>query len=244
MTETVQETLTPDVSSSVMNTTADSMHNSSPSPQEKMLPQSQVDKLIKTAKLAEAEKVRKEFMQSNNDSGIQAATQATQTQENSGFDQQKLQKLVQDELTKKAQEYQKQQEYHQHINFANNFAAKIEASKIKHPEIEKVFGDLNLANNPSLLRSLDTVDNLGDVLMDLHQNPDAFAKINLLAEKAPAMAHNALNKLSASIKANESAKQQAEQNKVPSPLSQVNASMANADTGKASFSDLQRKYRF
>lgn len=211
---------------------------------EKMFTQSQVNKLVGATR----KKVREEMMQPQNEQVSAQPMQAVQSSSQTpAIDEQKLRQLVAEETDKKiketAQEQQKEAYKQQVQQFANSFGQKFEAAKVKYPQLDQSFNDLNLINNLPLLGALHSLDDVGGVINELHQNPEAFAKVNDLLRTAPAMAQKKLHQMAASIKANEEAKKAEDAKSVSEPLSQMSPSMANTDSGKRSSADWANYYK-
>jgi hypothetical protein len=204
--------------------------NSEAPEQEKLLPQSHVNKLIAEAKSTAAQKAYAKAqadMQANAQSMPQLNSGLPST--GSGED---IRKTIADELAKHTQTLQEnalriQQQQAQEQAIAE-LTKKIEASKEKIPDYAEKLAEVDNFNFPGgaqLLQLTNGVDNAGDVLYELAKNPH---KISSLLSSPFVIAKSQIKSLSNSIKMNDSATD----GKVPDePLRQITPS--NIGVGKA-----------
>lgn len=193
--------------------------------QEKMIPQSQVNKLMARQKREAEERTRREYEQRQ-----QSAAMA---QNNTPLTAQQTYELVQRQfLTQKAQEIEQQ------------FRQKIDAATYSDPEFADLYDSLNLENNPSLgplVMWANEMDNTADVLKEIAKNPAKFANILMLLQSAPALAKREMAALSSSIKTNREA---LKQKQAKPPLEQLKPSTTVTSSGnkKWTVSELRRKF--
>jgi hypothetical protein len=122
---------------------------------------------------------------------------------------------------------------------AHDFVSKLEASKDKYPDFEQSVRRLNLAEMPpAIVIGANELDNCGDTMYHLSQNPMKYAAILTLAERSPELARLEMQKLSDSLKKNADAKGK---QPVDAPLSQMKAIPVGKDNGKMSIRDLRRQ---
>lgn len=203
-------------------------------PQEKMLPQSQVNEIVRAAQARAADKARAEMSQQQSQS---APTMQGQ------FDADSLRKMIAEE-TQKAQsaaimqERQRQQEA-QANEIAQQIMTKLSAGKEKYEDFDNVVHELGIAQFPELMQMGNQMDNLPDIVYELGNNPSKIANLAMLYEKNPNLAFKEMKKLSESIKSNEHAK--ASQYPTPKPLSAVTPSINARDSGRPmSVSELRK----
>lgn len=126
---------------------------------------------------------------------------------------------------------------HQADQIEENWLSAMEAEKIADPEFGDLYDAIGIEQQPGLILAMAGMDNKAQVVKDLAKNPSKYANILTLANGgSPKLAQHELNKLSASIKANETAKKQP---KVDAPLSQIRASNIGGDDGNMSVKDYQ-----
>lgn len=126
----------------------------------------------------------------------------------------------------------------------NNFVAKMQAAETRYPGLEKKLEKLNYSD-PSLYKLVQMtngLENTGDVMKDLLDNPGKFSQILSGVRDQPWLAQEMLGSLSNSIKQNMEAKAQEAQAK--DPLSSLKPSTnAGMDSGNMSVSDYRQMLR-
>jgi hypothetical protein len=208
-------------------------------PQEKVLRQSEVDNIVKGAKLDAYKKGRDEAMaelQKQQQSQPATSQMNSAPQSMGGMQQQTpddIRRAIQDELTRQSQHYAGTQ-------ILNQFISKLEAGKGKYPDFDSKVAQLQLDKIPEIIPLLNSVDNTADVLHDLGENPH---KVGILLQslKDPRTAHLAqaeMARISNSIKANQAA---VNQPSVNDPLSQVIPSAIGTDNGSLSVRDYKNQ---
>lgn len=196
-------------------------------PTEKMFPQSHVQAIAaKEARKAEERaeaRVRAEY-----ESRAQAPDH---TQTMGGMPQMspdQLQRAIRQEAFNMSQEHQAKQ-------IEQGWLSAMEAEKAADPEFADLYEAIGIEQQPGLIIAMAGMENKAQVVKDLAKNPSKYANILTLANGgSPRLAQTELNKLSASIKANQEALKQP---KVDAPLSQIRASNIGGDDGNLSTSD-------
>lgn len=118
-----------------------------------------------------------------------------------------------------------------HANqIANNFKAKMEASKDKYPDLQDRLSKYDLQKVGNIFAAATQHDNTADILDDLDKNPQKLLDLIGRESIAPGSSLEHLGKLSASIRNNQDA---AKRPKHAEPLSQINASPVGAGDGSA-----------
>lgn len=124
-----------------------------------------------------------------------------------------------------------------------NFWNKVLTGREKYQDFDKVIGNLNLSQYPSVVQMLsDVVDNSDDMLYHLAKEEAKMAELQKLAED-PRFQHIAVaqaQRLSQSLKDNAAASKIKHPNE---PLSQMRPSNTGTDSGAMSVRDYRNKYR-
>lgn len=227
-------------SNSVENADADSQ-------QEKMLPVSRVEELVKKAKLkgrdsmqAELEALKAENAQLKNNGSMGGMAMPAPV-DPEAIKQQvlaDLQKQMQQANEKRAQE-----ELEKEANrIADTYRTKMATGKDIYEDFETVMSDFDPAAFPNLAFLASQVDNTPAVMYELMKNPSKWATVAVLSERDPRAAQNMISKISASIKVNEQAKAE-EKNAPPPPLSRMSSSTTGQDNGTKSVRDFKAIFR-
>jgi len=227
-------------SGSVDNADADSQ-------QEKMLPVSRVEELVKKAKLKgrdsmqaelEALKAENEKLKNNGSMGGMAMPAPVDPE---AIKQQVLNDLRQQ--MQQANEQRAQEELQKQAEaIANTYKSKMASGKDAFEDFETVMSDFNPAAFPNLVYLASQVDNTPAVMYELMKNPSKWATVAVLSERDPNAAQNMISKISASIKANEQAKAE-EKNAPPPPLSRMSSSTTGQDNGSKSVRDFKAMFK-
>ncbi|HJY22903.1 MAG TPA: hypothetical protein VJ279_08470 [Hanamia sp.] len=225
--------------------TPDPVQDAGADSQEKMLPVSRVEELVKKAKLkgrdsmqAELDALKAENAQlKNNGSMGGMAMPAVDTDAITKQVYENLQKQMQ-----KANEQRAQEELEKEASkIADTYRAKMSSGKDVYEDFDSVMADFNPAAFPNLVYLASQVDNTPAVMYELMKNTGKFGTIAVLSERDPSAAQNMISKISASIKANELAK--ADEKNVPDPLSRLSSSTTGQDTGERSIRDFKAMFR-
>ncbi len=205
-------------------------------PAEKMVPASKVSKIVAQQAREAAERARQEAL-------AEAARQQAEAQSGSGNTSESMGGMrapTQEEIRQMIR-----QEAHQVSNQAmaeriyNEHNSKMDAAREKYPDFDEKYESLNVDEHPELVMMLREIDNSGDVMYDLASNPEKFLQVLRFANGGyPQLAVSRLNKLSASIKANEAAKSSPT---APEPLSQIKSSNIGKDNGDMNVSDFRKQ---
>jgi len=123
---------------------------------------------------------------------------------------------------------------------ASDYRTRMDGGKEIHEDFDEIMADFNPAAFPQLVYLATQTENTSAVMYELMKNPNKLATLTVLSERDPNAASNMINKLSASIKANEQAK--AAEKEVQSPLSRMQSSPAGRDSGDMSVADYKRMF--
>lgn len=216
--------------------------------QEKMLSQSEVNKIVGREKLEAEQRARRQLEQEYQQK-LMETQQIRQNQSNyvetnsREVDADSIARQVQEKLEQEMQQRAIEQEMHQ---VANNYLAKMDAAKSSYDDFDEVTNGYNAAAFPQITWLVSGIDNGGDVMYDLLKNPSKLSTIDSLANKDPQLAQRELLRLSQSINENKRAKSEAQQGEINSPLDRLNASRTTGSSGKLSIDDLRSNplYRF
>jgi hypothetical protein len=119
----------------------------------------------------------------------------------------------------------------------SNFLSKIDQAREKYDDFDDKYAALNIEAHPNLVLWMDGLDNVGDMVYDMASNPEKVASVMMLANSGfPQLAQQKLAQLSASIKANETAKKQPV---APAPLSQIQPTAVGTGNGFETVTDFR-----
>lgn len=215
--------------------------------QEKMLPQSEVNKLVGRVK-AEAEQKARRQAELEYQQQVESMNRS-QTQEqvhgNQQIDANALYQQVRERLNRDEQEKEKGlQERHIQEEFgraAQNYLSRVEKGHELYPDFKEVTKDFDPAEFPQLVYLVSGLENAADVVYELAKNPSKLVTIDNLAQRSPRMAQSELQKLAASISVNSKAKQEAEGTNVNDPLDRLQPSRVSGSNGKLGIRDLREQ---
>lgn len=214
---------------------------------EKLVPQHEVNSLVGGAKQRGYEKgyqqALSELQQKQAPQQMGGIAQAQQ-QMNPIGDENRMRQIAADEHAKAYQSMQQlaiqQAQHAEGTRILNELGAKFNEAKSRIPDFDNVVKINDFHKMPEVLHYANMVDNSGDVMYDLAQNPSKIATIRSLSESSPQFALKEVKKLSDSIKQNQNALTQPQ---APAPLGQVSTSNIGVDTsGKPNTAAGWRKY--
>ena len=206
---------------------------------EKMVAQSQVDKIIKhkTYQAAQAQREMEDRHQRELE-----AIQSQQQQRNENvprdFDANAIYQQVQERFNQEMEERRVKDAI---SHAANSYLSKIEQGKSAYEDFDEITKDYDPTAFPQLTYLVSGIDNAADVIYDLSRNPLKLAGLDRLAEKNPKQAHAELLKLSRSIAENRQATADENSNPVAAPLDRLQPSRVSGSNGKLGISDLRNQ---
>jgi ABC-type hemin transport system substrate-binding protein len=116
------------------------------------------------------------------------------------------------------------------------------SEKDSDPEFAKLYDAMNIEAHPDLIIWMSGMDNKASVVKEMASNPTKFTNILMLARSgSTGLAKMELEKISASIKANQEAQKNAKS--IDSPLSQLKPSNISSDNGDMSVSDYRLMFK-
>jgi hypothetical protein len=152
--------------------------------------------------------------------------------------EEKIQRMIDDAASKFEQ---KRHQESQAAEVVNKFVTHMQGGKDKYEDFEDKMKNIEFGNIPPQIVHFATETGIPeDIFYDLAENPQKIAHLTILAHTQPALLKRELEKLSASIKTNQSAKQQVMPRE---PLSQITPSnVGSKDTGNMSVRDFQKMF--
>lgn len=135
-----------------------------------------------------------------------------------------------------------------HVNQVKNqqtvesFVAKMQAAEAKYPGLESKLNEIDYSSMAPLISLANDMENTGDIMKELLDNPMKMGNLLTLQYTQPAMAKRAMAELSNSIKTNQEALAQEKQ--AQDPMSQLKPSTsAGMDNSAMSVSDFRKMFR-
>lgn len=223
---------------------------------EEMLPKSVISKIVERERHKAFEKGKREAMQELQQQMQQEAPPEIQQPEPQMQQQQAPRGMggmpggpSTEEIAKMIQE-QAPQALMQHVNqfkqeqMINSFVSKMQAAEQVHPGLEQKLNKLNY-NDPamhSLVEMANNLENTGEVMKELVDNPTKMMQVLAGVREQPFLAQESLMSLSNSIKQNQEAK--AQDARAQDPLSSLKPSTnAGMDNGDKSVMDFVKMFR-
>ncbi len=214
--------------------------------QEKTLPVSRVEELVKKAKLKGRDSMQSELDALKAENATLKNSAGSMGGMSIPVDKEALKREVLEDLRQQFQEASEKRAQEdmdkEAKKIADTYHARMGAGKNSFEDFDEVMADFNPAAFPNLVYLASQVENTPAVMYELMKNPSKWATLAILAERDPGAAQNMIGKISASIKANEQAK--AEEKDVAPPLSRLSSSPTGQDNGKpSSVRDFKRMFR-
>ena len=208
--------------------------------QERMVPQSQVDKIIKhkTYQAAQAKRELEEKHQRELEE-----IQARQTQRNENVPREADANSIYQQVQERFNQEMQQRHLKDEIDrVANTYLSKMAHGKDSYDDFDSVTQEFDPTEFPQLIYLVSGMDNAADIIYDLSKrNPEKFAELQLLAERSPRLARARLLKLSRSITENRQAQADANSQKVAEPLDRLASSRVSGSNGKMGIRDLRNQ---
>ena len=225
--------------------TENAVDNTNFSPeQEKMLSQSQVNKIVQHEKAKAAQTIKRD-MEERHQRELESiqSQQQQQAQRNENVprdtDANAIYQQVQERFNQEMQQRRIKDEM-DHV--ANSYLSKMEQAKSSYDDFEEVTRDFDPTAFPQLTYLVAKIDNGADIIYDLMtRNPEKLAELQTLAERSPSMAQARLLKLSNSISENRNAKVQEQSFNVAEPLDRLQSSRVSGSNGKLGIRDLRKQ---
>lgn len=198
----------------------------SEAPAEKMIPQSQVNELLKNRMGAAAQKAREEAAREYQQKLEELnATKAQQDQRNGEVsrevDADALYQQVQERFNAEMQQRQIESQMSQ---VAQNYLTRVSDARGRYEDFDTTTQDFDPTAFPQLVYLVAGLENGGDIIYELAKNPQKLVTLDALAQRAPKQAQGELLKLSRSIADNQKALAEAQGQQTNAPLDRLQPS--------------------
>jgi len=212
---------------------------------EKMIPQSQVNDIVGSAKRDAAERAVEAYKRQQAQSVSPSQQQNQEPVSHRNMSEDDIKRMTDDRIKSHFTQLEQEAQERANVEAANRivgmFRDKIVAGKDKYEDFESVTSNVAMQYYPNVVQLLaEQVDNSADVLYHLAKNRDKLYRLEGLSSHNPSDAIYEMKRLSESIKANDSALQMKHSN---TPLSQQRPSSTGTESGSLSYIDLKAKYR-
>jgi hypothetical protein len=212
-----------------------SQQEAMPVQEEKMLPASRVQELIKKAKLKGRDDMMEQLEELRQENErLRSSGQPSMGGMAPQVDADALRKQVLEDLRAQMQsekESQAQEQLRQEAEkLAADYHTKMKSGAESFSDFNDIMADFDPSAFPQLVYLANSTDNTAAVMYELAKNPSKLATAAVLAERDPRAAQNMINKLSASIRANEEAKAQEAKAQVNAPLNRLQPSPVGQDS--------------
>ncbi len=210
---------------------------------EKMLSQSQVNKIVQHEKAKAAQSIKRE-LEEKHQRELEAiqSQQHQQSQRNENvprdMDTNAIYQQVQERFNQEMQQRRLKDEMDR---VATSYLSKMEQGKTVYDDFEEVTKEFDPTAFPQLTYLVAGIDNAADVIYDLSRNPLKLAGLDRLAEKNPRQAQAELLKLSRSIMENRQAQSDENSANVAEPLDRLQSSRVSGSNGKMGIRDLRKQ---
>jgi len=222
---------------------------------EKSFPSSTVQKIVARERQKAYEKGKKEALMTleNQEMNLQQPAQAQPMQQPpnqlGGIPQQPqvssddISRIIAEQLP---QHLQQQVEAHKNNMLIESFVNKMQAAEQVYPGLEKKLNDLDYTKpgTRALVEMANSMENTGDIMNELIENPEKMGTLLNLIYEQPRLAVQRMASLSNSIKTNQQAVSQEKQ--AQNPINQVKSSPNTGMSGNSeqdlSMNDLRRMF--
>jgi hypothetical protein len=216
-------------------------------PASDMLPKATVSKIVERERLKAFAKGKQEALmelqqQQAQQESAQAPQMAAAPQQLGGMQQMSaadIERMIAERAPQLLQD---------HINEIKNkqtvesFVSKMQAAEAKYPGLEAKLNELDYSSMAPIISLANDMENTGDIMKEIIDNPMKMANLLTLQYTQPAMARKAMMELSNSIKINQEALAQEKQ--AQDPMSQLKPSTsAGMDNSAMSVSDFRKMFR-
>jgi len=154
-----------------------------------------------------------------------------------------IERLIAEKAPQMLQEQMQQQLQQQRTQqTVDSFVSKMQAAEAKYPGLEAKLNDLDYSTLANVVQMANELENTGDIMKELVDNPEKMSSIILLSYTQPKLAQKKLMDLSNSIRTNQQAL--AEEAQAQDPMSQLKPSTsAGVDDGAMSVTKFRQMFR-
>lgn len=211
--------------------------------EEKMLSQSQVNKIVQHEKAKAAQTIKRDLEERHQRELEQIKSQQQQqTQRNEQVPRELDANAIYQQVQERFNTEMEQRRLKDEVDrVAHSYISKMEQGKGAYEDFEEVTKEFDPTAFPQLTYLVSGLDNAADVIYDLSRNPLKLAGLDRLAEKNPRQAQSELLKLSRSITENRQAQSDENSNPVSAPLDRLQSSKVSGSNGKMSINDLRNQ---
>jgi hypothetical protein len=139
---------------------------------------------------------------------------------------------------------QAQADEYKNKQFVDSFVGKMQAAEKQYPGLEKKLEDLDFSKpgTQALVQMANNMDNTGDIMNELIDNPEKMGVLLNLIHEQPKLAQQRMSSLGNSIKTNQEALNQSQS--AQEPIGQLKSSVnAGVDDHNLSVKDLKKLLR-
>lgn len=210
---------------------------------EKMLSQSQVNKIVQHEKAKAAQTIKRDLEERHQRELEQIKSQQQQqTQRNEQVPRELDANAIYQQVQERFNTEMEQRRFKDEVDrVAHSYISKIEQGKTAYDDFDEVTKEFDPTAFPQLTYLVSGLDNAADVIYDLSRNPIKLAGLDRLAEKNPRQAQSELLKLSRSITENRQAQSDESSNTVAAPLDRLQSSRVSGSNGKMTINDLRNQ---
>lgn len=202
---------------------------------EKMLPQSEVDRIVKSTKYSMAEKAKRDVEEARRQAFEQIQSQKDNSASNvAPVNQADFQTNFNNAFANFAEKLQAQKLEQEAQEIANQFFSKLAEGKKNYDDFEEAFEGVDFKAISNTVQLANKLDNTADVMYELAKNPRKMIDFEIMADRMRGKAESELKKLSLSIKQN---KEGAQAKQAPDPVRQISHSVSKGTNGSLSVDD-------
>jgi hypothetical protein len=220
-----------------------SVEESAPQREERLFKQSEVNDIVKKAKL-DAQRVaseRPDYVQQKS----QAHDSEHRYQAPTQYGQDDVRKIAAEEVSRLrdqwTEEAQRNHQAQEAQKIVQDFFSKMAVGKDRYDDFDQAVGDIDFRHFPNVVELLTKhIDNAADVMYSLGNDRIKMSNLEQLTRMSPADAKKEVQRLSQSIKDNQGARKARLPNE---PLGQLKPSNTGTDTGRFEVSDYRKKYK-
>ncbi len=193
---------------------------------ERQFSSSEVTKIVERERKKAYEKAQRELKMTEQEPNVVPQSQISAGGMNT-LTPDDLRKMLREELPNHLQDTLMQQRHQQTVN---NFVEKMQVAEQKYPGLEAELNQLNFSDpaTSALVVMATNLDNTGDVIKDLIDNPEKFSSLLSMIDRQPHLAAKRLYDLSSSIKKNQQALEEKQMSQ--EPLSKLKPSSLSNQT--------------
>lgn len=218
-------------------------------PQEKLIPQSEVNRIVQSATERVRDKTRREFHQNQPAPTDNYLAQQPTQAASPVFDESKMRQIAAEEAQKRQDEkdryYQEQLQLQQGHRMANDYIAKSESNKHKYADYDKVVGEFiaklpgGFADIADIVGMSSGFEDTAGITYEIAKNPVKIGLIRQAYQVSPSIGMAEMQRLADSIRINNDAQHITLPNE---PLGHIKPSPVNTDSGKMTVSDFRKKF--